>query len=151
MNKALATKLHNQSVDLIIDKFIGRGTPAYRSQSLSYDIILGDIRCKVLAHQNRVVYGKYSVIVEYATDAHDLASMDYDVVLYRNILNDGTPDKFYMIPKDTLLNQINMKMKDHNPHYQYVHKDCELTNAACLVAITEAAFARIKGVEIYNL
>lgn len=147
-------KYHAQSVEIIFKKLVEEGKRVRKSPTPSYDLIVDGHKCKVMAHKNVIDWTskRYSVVIPIATDSIDIVNAEWDVILYRNIDNNDDPDRFYWAPKMNVWEQIVTKMDDpKNIHYNKMRKQKELTNSGCIVNITELAFARINGVETFNL
>ena len=147
-------KYHEQSVELIWKKLVEEGKDVRKAYSPAYDLLVDGHKCKVMAHKNVIDWTskRYSVVIPIATDSSDMVNEEWDIILYRNIDNNGDPDRFYWAPKMNVWEQISAKMDDpNNIHYNKMRKQKELSNTGCIVNITELAFARIKGVEIYNI
>lgn len=147
-------RYHEQTVEIVMRKFQEKNFTVSKRISKEHDFIVNGSKCVVWAHKNKVnsYTHKYSVAIPIASDKWDIMSADFDMIVYRDMNNNGTQDKFYYISKADLTSQIWSRMNNpRDPEYRIVNKESEITNSGSIIHIAERAFSNIPGIETFNL
>ena len=164
-NTNKTSKKQNQSIHSLCSEIMREyftnhdGFEVRSSQDPSHNFIVNGKKCRVNAHmiipKEKTTYkAGDAVVIELATDTHTMIDAGYDCILY---MDPTDRTKFYMADVKAVYEAIQSRMGKKradgkvNPHYfRYVRGDVLINQGFC-VGITETAFAKIEGVETFNL
>lgn len=141
MKKTDGRKLHTQFSGIVKEQLKKAGYDVKTSDDRSFDIYVGDAKCKINTHKN--ING--SVVIEYATDKHNMLDAGYDKIVYMDVA-DGAKNEIYIAPVQTVAKAIQNRLGRSQHYFQCSRKDV-LENTGLCVGISVAAFKNIEGVE----
>lgn len=141
MDKNEGRSLHAQFSGMVKEQLKKCGYNIRMSDDKNFDIYIGDSKCKINTHRNI----NDSVIIEYATDKHNILSAGYDKIVYMDVAA-GAKNEIYIAPVQTVANAIQTRLGRSKHYFQCSKKDACLNRGLC-VGISVMAFKNIEGVE----